>query len=100
MNVQDAPKNDRIYLRATRQQKEKLARAARLRQLHTTEFILQASLNAADEALSQEERIRLSERDFARFVELIENPAPPTPELRDALRAYRDLKAAHPGANL
>ena len=49
---------------------------------------------------NKHEKIVLSERDFARFVELIENPAPPTHELMDGIAEYRRLKAAHPEANL
>ena len=100
-NEQAVPtKNDRIYIRTTRDQKDTLARAARVRHLHTTEFMLQVSLNAAEAVLQEEDRITLSERDFARFVELIENPKQPTHELRDAMTEYRRLKAAHPEANL
>lgn len=46
------------------------------------------------------ERIVLSERDFVRFVESIENPEPPTQELREAMAEYQRLKAEHPEANL
>jgi uncharacterized protein (DUF1778 family) len=99
--VRRSPKKDeRVYIRTTREQKEALERAAFARHIHTTEFVLQASLNAAEAILAQEEKITLSERDFARFVELIENPKPPTQNLRDLMAEYQRLKADNPNANL
>lgn len=46
------------------------------------------------------ERIVLSERDLIRFVDLIENPEPPTQELREAMAEYRRLQPAYSNANL
>ena len=93
-------KNDRVYLRTTREQKDLLRRAADLRHQQTTEFVLKASLDAAEEVIAQEERIIMSERDFAHFVELIENPKPPTQQLQEAMAEYRRLKIAYPDNNL
>jgi|GEM_PF-1620703 len=45
-------------------------------------------------------RIVLSERDYAQFVAMLDNPEPPTPELREAMAEYQRLKAAYPEANL
>ena len=95
-----AKKDDRIYIRTTQSQKQALTQAARVRHLHTTEFVLQVSLRAAEEVIAEAEKILLSERDFARFVELIDNPPAPTPELRADMAEYQRLKAAHPEANL
>ncbi len=50
--------------------------------------------------LEQAARITLTVWDFARFVELIEKPKPPTPELREAMAKFRRLQATHPDANL
>ena len=43
--------------------------------------------------------ITLSERDFDRLVELIENPKPPTQALQEAMRDSQRLRDAHPDAN-
>lgn len=93
-------KNDRLYIRTTQAQKQALARAARARHQHTTEFVLQVSLKAAEEVIAEEEKILLSERDFARFVEIIENPKPPTDSLRQRMAQYEAMQEAHPEANL
>lgn len=44
-------------------------------------------------------RLVLSERDFERFLQILDDPAPPTPRLVAALRAYRQLQAEFPGNN-
>jgi uncharacterized protein (DUF1778 family) len=57
-------------------------------------------LNYCINGSAQHDPITLSERDFARFVALLENPAPPTPALRKAINDYRRLKVARPESNL
>ncbi len=47
-----------------------------------------------------EKRLVLSERDFARFLEMPDDPSPPTPHLRAAMRAYRQLQKQYPENNL
>lgn len=53
-----------------------------------------------DEEPEESGRLILSERDFARFLEVLDNPPPPTPNLVAAMRAYRQLKAEFPDNNL
>jgi len=65
-----------------------------------TDFTEAALSEKAQSVLERNERIVLSQRDFAHFVELIDNPPPPTRELREAMAEYRQLKAAHLDANL
>ena len=64
----------------------------------TSKPVLPAPLQDAATVFS--EKILLSQRDFARFVETIENPPPPTKALRKMMADYNALKAAHPEANL
>lgn len=47
-----------------------------------------------------DERILLSERDYARFLAILDDPKPPTPALITALRDYRQLRAQFPDNNL
>ncbi|HEX8465324.1 MAG TPA: DUF1778 domain-containing protein [Abditibacterium sp.] len=53
-----------------------------------------------DEEREESGRLILSKRDFARFVEVLNDPSPPTPNLVAAMRAYRQLKAEFPDNNL
>ena len=68
--------------------------------LSITDFTEAALEEKAQAVLERHERITLSERDFARFTVLLENPNPPTPELREAMAEYQRLKAAYPDSNL
>lgn len=81
-----AARTDRIELRATREEKRLLAAAAAHERLDVTNFILRNVLPAARDIVDRSERIRLSERDAARVLELLENPPEPTAALLAAAR--------------
>ena len=83
--VRTAAREDRIELRATREEKRLLAAAAYER-LDMTSFIMRNVLPAAHESVQRAERIALSERDTVRVLELLENPPKPTPALIAAAR--------------
>ena len=88
--------NCRVNARIKRQAEE----AASLLGQSITDFTESALAERAQSVLERHERIALSERDFARFAALIENPPPPTSELREAMADYQRREAAHPEANL
>ena len=71
------PREDRIELRATKEEKRLLAAAA----ADLTSFIMRNVLPAACEVVDRAERLVLSERDTARVLELLEHPPEPTPAL-------------------
>ena len=83
--VRTTAREDRIELRATREEKRLLAAAAYER-LDMTSFIMRNVLPAAHESVQRAERIALSERDTVRVLELLENPPKPTPALIAAAR--------------
>ncbi len=82
----DAAREDRIELRATKEEKRLLAAAAAHERLDVTTFIMRSALPAAREIVDRAERIVLSERDSARVLELLESPPKPTPALVAAAR--------------
>ena len=84
--VRTAAREDRIELRATREEKRLLAAAAAYERLDMTSFIMRNVLPAAHESVQRAERIVLSERDTVRVLELLENPPKPTPALIAAAR--------------
>ena len=84
--VRTAAREDRIELRATREEKRLLAAAAAYERLDMTSFIMRNVLPAAHESVQRAERIALSERDTERVLELLENPPKPTPALIAAAR--------------
>ena len=65
-----------------------------------TAFTETALAEKAQSVLAEEERIVLSERDFARFVEIINDTTPPAPALVKAMRDYEATRAAHPDRGL
>ena len=81
-----APREERIELRATREEKRLLTAAAAHERLDLTSFIMRNALPAAQQAVDRAERIVLSERDSERVLALLENPPEPTPALMEAAR--------------
>jgi uncharacterized protein (DUF1778 family) len=86
MAANTATRDDRIELRATREEKRLLAAAAAHERLDVTSFIMRNVLPAAREVIDRAERIVLSERDTERVLDLLENPPKPTPALLAAAR--------------
>ena len=86
MSRTNAAREDRIELRATKEEKRILATAAAYERLDVTSFIMRNVLPTAREVVDRAERIVLSERDTVRVLDLLENPPKATPALRAAVR--------------
>ena len=102
MPTKTSPTKDytRLSCRLSARIKHQAEEAAALLGQSITDFTESALAEKAQAVLDKHERIVLSERDFARFVELVENPAAPTEALQAAAAKYAELKAANPQANL
>jgi uncharacterized protein (DUF1778 family) len=85
-----ATRDNRIELRASREEKRVLAAAAAYEGMDLTTFVTRAALPAAEETAARHERITLSARDSARVLELLENPPEPTAALRAAAKRRRN----------
>ncbi len=79
--------NGRVELRLKPEDKAVLARAAAIERLDLTSFILRAALPRAQDVISQSEKLRLSERDSLRVLDLLENPPEPSARLLRAAKA-------------
>ena len=86
MPTPSTTRDDRIELRASREQKRLLAAAARYERLDLTSFIMRTALPIAEEIVARHERIVLSPRDTVRVLDLLEHPPQPTPPLRAAAK--------------
>jgi uncharacterized protein (DUF1778 family) len=64
----------RIELRLRPEDKATLTRAATLKRLDLTGYILGKVLPQAEADIAEAERLRLSERDSLRVLDLLENP--------------------------
>jgi len=79
-------RDDRIELRASREQKRILAAAAAYERLDLTSFVMRTALPVAEEIVARHERIVLTPRDSVRILELLEHPPKPTRALRAAAK--------------
>lgn len=77
----------RIELRLRPQEKATLARAATIKRLDLTGYILQTALPQAEADIADAERVPLSERDSLRVLELLENPPAAPARLQRAAKA-------------
>ena len=87
-----AARNDRIELRATKEEKRLLVAAAAQERLDVTSFIMGRVLPAARDVVDRAERIILSQRDTERVLDLLENAPRPTRALMEAARRRRSRK--------
>jgi len=76
-----------MNIRVKSDQKARLMRAASLRHTDLTDFVLQLALREADAVIEEAERVKVSDRDYARVLDLLENPPMPNDKLRAAAAA-------------
>ena len=79
--------NNRVALRVRSADKAVIMRAVALAQTDMTTFILRTALREAHSVIEEHERVKLTERDSRRVMELLENPPAPNAKLRKAARA-------------
>jgi uncharacterized protein (DUF1778 family) len=77
--------NKRMNLRISPEAKAKLVRAAALRNTDLTNFVTQSALREADAVIEAAETVKLSDRDYARIIKLLENPPKANARLRRAI---------------
>jgi len=86
-----APEGGRIEFRLPAEEKAMLARAAALKNMDLTTFILGKMLPEARAVIENAERLALSERDSLRVLALLENPPAPNERLRRASKVARNI---------
>ena len=79
--------NGRVELRLRPEDKAMLTRAASIKRLDLTGYILGAALPQAEADIAEAERLTLSERDSLRVLALLENPSPANDRLVRAAKA-------------
>lgn len=78
---------DRMNIRVKPEVKARLLRAAALRHTDLTSFVTQSALREAESVIAESDAIKVSERDFDRILELLDNPPKPNAKLRAAAAA-------------
>ncbi len=84
------PKDSRIDLRVTQEQKELLEKAASLRGISLSAYTLFHLLPIAQQEIDSQERLVLSDRDRDLFMSMMENPPVLQGNLKKAIKKYRD----------
>jgi uncharacterized protein (DUF1778 family) len=92
MPQENAARDDRIELRASKEEKRLLVAAAAEERLDVTSFIMSRVMPAAREVVDKAERISLSVRDTEKVLKLLENPPRPTKALLAAARRRQQRK--------
>jgi uncharacterized protein (DUF1778 family) len=82
--------NQRLQIRLSSTKKARIARAAAIQQVDLTQFVTDAALREADAVIEDQERIVVSERDFALILELLENPPPLNEKMKAALASLAE----------
>lgn len=75
-------KEKRLSIRATEPEKALLAQAARLRRTNVSQFVLQASLEAANAVVVDQTEYRLSSGEWEAFCCRLDEPPKAIPALR------------------
>lgn len=92
MSRATSDKTERFNMRIPAREKALIARAAALAQKDMSQFILEKAVSEAKTVIEQAETVEVSERDFIRIMELLENPPPLNDKMRAALAALPPLR--------
>ncbi len=82
-------KEKRIDLRVSQEQKELLERAAELRGMSLSIYLLSYCLAAAQADLAVHQKLVLSDKDRDLFLQLLANPPKPEKALVEAMRQFQ-----------
>jgi uncharacterized protein (DUF1778 family) len=85
-------KDGRIALRASREERELIARASRASDTSVSDFVLRASLARAEDVLADRREFELDAAAWAAFVEVLDRPPTVKPRLRNLMRASSVLE--------
>ena len=95
-----AGERERLNFRLDPRIKQRAEDAAALLGQDLSTFAESALDEKALAVIAREERLALSERDFARFVESLSAPRPAGARLKDAAEKYKAQSRQHPEAGL
>lgn len=90
---------DRLNFRVDARIKARAEEAALLLGQDLSTFAESALDEKAQAVIAREEKLVLSERDFALFLEAIDNPKPASDRLKDAAQKFKTTQRAHPELN-
>ena len=80
-----------VTLKLSWEQKQTLEKAAALRCMSLSEYLLQLALDAATEEIPQPEAILLSDRDWDKLTSTLENPPTANEALKAAIQEHQEI---------
>lgn len=83
-------KETSLTLSLSQEHKQTLEKAAAMRCLTLSEYLLELALNAATQEIAAPEQIVLSNRDWDLFVSVLENPPEPNETLKAAIKEHQE----------
>ena len=86
MSASTVSKTERIDVRATQAVKQLLQEAAKAAHKNVSEFLLDAGILAARQALAERQRFTLDEAQWSAFLEALDQPVSSKPRVRKLLR--------------
>lgn len=84
-----SPRRERLEARVTVDLKDLIQRAASLRGMSITEFVVSSAELEARKVVREHEVIKLNARESKALIELLENPPEPGERLVAAVKEYR-----------
>lgn len=87
-----ALRTQRIEARLLPHQKTRIERAASLRGLSVSDFVVQIAVEAATRTISEHETWELTQRDQMAFVKALLSPPAPNARLRREMKRYLEEK--------
>ncbi len=85
MSALKIAKSERIDVRASRSVKQLLQEAARACHKNVSEFLLDAGISAANQALADRKRFVLDDHQWAEFEKALDRPVHDKPRLKELL---------------
>lgn len=83
-------KDSRLHLRCDQEVKQLLDKAASYAHMGVSEFILRHAVDQAKSVVKEHESITLSLSDFDRFLDALDQPAPPNAALKRAFALHTE----------
>ncbi len=83
-------KTERLQVRIDPETKRTLVRAAGHARQSVSQFVLEAAVGRAGEIIEKHEVTVLSDRDWTRFMDALDNPPQAVPALRKAMTRYQN----------
>jgi uncharacterized protein (DUF1778 family) len=88
---EESGKSERIYARVTPRQKSLIQRAAELKGLSISDYMIVNLEREAEQTIATTQIIELTAKDSLKLVEMLLNPPEPSENMKKAARRYQEL---------